>query len=191
MEKKKKFDISKFATGRVAVFIDAANILYSQQTMKWDLDYKKLSKYLRKHLNIVFVGFYHGSLRDSKGQREFFQILEDNEYTLRTKPVKYIKVDGGEILKGNLDIEIAFDILTTLDTFDTCILMSGDSDFEIILRYLKKKGKKVVVVSTKGHVSYEIIRASHKYIDLKRLKLELSREKNKQKNTPEHKSTRG
>jgi len=190
MIQKKAFDISKFAQGKVAVFIDAANILYSQQTMGWDLDYKKLSKYLRKSLDIVFMGFYHGSLRDSKGQREFFQILEDNEYTLRTKPVKYIKVQGGEILKGNLDIEIAFDILTSLDTFDTCILMSGDSDFEIVLKHLKKLGKRVVVVSTKGHVSYEIIKASHKYIDLRKLKLKLARG-TKQKNTPGHKSTRG
>ena len=69
--------------------------------------------------------------------------------------------------------------------------MSGDSDFEIVLKHLKKIGKRVVVVSTKGHVSYEIIRASHKYIDLKKLKLKLARGKDKQKNTPGHKSTRG
>jgi len=34
--------INQFVKGRVYVFIDAANILYSQQTLHWRVDYKKL-----------------------------------------------------------------------------------------------------------------------------------------------------
>ena len=34
--------IKQFVTGRVFVFIDAANILYSQQSLRWRVDYEKL-----------------------------------------------------------------------------------------------------------------------------------------------------
>ena len=37
--------ISKFVKGKVAVFIDAANILYSQQTLGWRVDYQRLKTY--------------------------------------------------------------------------------------------------------------------------------------------------
>lgn len=64
--------IGDYATGRVAVFIDAANILYSQQTMKWSIDYKKLIKYLQQEADIVCVRFYYGQITEMKGSRDFF-----------------------------------------------------------------------------------------------------------------------
>ena len=33
---------------RVSLFVDAANILYSQQSLGWKIDYKKLIKYFKK-----------------------------------------------------------------------------------------------------------------------------------------------
>ena len=162
--------IEKYIKGRTAVFIDAANMLYSQQTLKWQIDYKNLIRYLKIENDVVFVGFYYGTVRENKGQENFFQMLKDRGYTLRTKPVKYIKTKKGTVLKGNLDIELVFDILTLQNNFDSCILMSGDSDFEIVLKYLRSSKKKVVVISTKGHVSIELIRNCDKYVDLKKLK---------------------
>ena len=155
---------------RVAVFIDAANILYAQQTLGWRVDYKKLIKLFKDTFKITFVGFYYGKISENKGQERFFEMLKDQGYTLKTKPVKYIKTPKGTILKGNLDIELAFDILTLKNKFDTCILLSGDSDFEIILKYLRSIKKRVIVVSTKGHVSIELIKNCDKYVNLKKLK---------------------
>jgi len=39
--------LKKYTKGKVAVFIDAANILYSQQTLGWRIDYQKLRDYLQ------------------------------------------------------------------------------------------------------------------------------------------------
>jgi len=39
--------IKKFIKGRAAVFIDAENILYSQQTLGWRIDYQRLRDYLK------------------------------------------------------------------------------------------------------------------------------------------------
>jgi uncharacterized LabA/DUF88 family protein len=162
-------------TGKTAVFIDAANILYSQKTLGWQVDYKKLINCLKKDFKLIFVGFYYGEIKTNNGQQRFFQMLQDRGYTLRTKPVKYIKTQKGTILKGNLDIELAFDILRLKEKFSTCILFSGDSDFEAILKYLREKRKKVIVVSTKGRIAIELIRNCDKYINLKKLRHLLER----------------
>ena len=162
--------IEKYISGKVAVFIDAANMLYSQQTLKWQIDYKKLIHYLNESSDCSFIGFYYGTVNKNKGQERFFEMLKDRGYSLRTKPVKYIKTKKGTILKGNLDVEIVFDILSLTNTFDSCVLMSGDSDFEIVLKHLRSLKKKVIVISTKGHVSIELIRNCDKYLDLKKLK---------------------
>ena len=172
-----KIDLKKYIRGRVAVFVDAANILYSQKTLGWQVDYKKLARYFKENFNLVFLGFYYGTVKDNAGQDRFFAMLKDRGFTLRTKPVKYIKTPKGTVLKGNLDVELAFDMLTLMDKFDTCLLFSGDSDFEIVIKHLRKAGKKVLVFSTKGHISIELIRSSHKYIDLKKLKAVLERKK--------------
>ena len=169
--------LRKYLSGRVAIFIDAANILYSQRDLGWQVDYKKLAAYFREKFNLVFLGFYYGVIKENQGQQRFFDMLIDRGYTLRTKPVKYIKTEKGTILKGNLDIEIAFDILRLQRKFDTCVLISGDSDFEIILKYLRRRRKRVIVFSTKGHVSIELIRNCDKYFDLRKVRKILEREK--------------
>ncbi len=38
--------LAQFTKGRTAVFIDASNILYSQRTLGWRIDYRKLADYL-------------------------------------------------------------------------------------------------------------------------------------------------
>lgn len=166
--------LSPYLTGRIAIFIDTANILYSQKTLGWQLDYKKLIKVFQIH-TMVFAGFYYGTIRENAGQDRFFAMLTDRGYTVRTKPVKYIQTPKGTILKGNLDTEIVYDMLTREATFDTCLLFSGDSDFEVIVSHLRKHGKTVIILSTKGHVALELIRAANKYIDLKKLKALLER----------------
>ena len=60
--------------------------------------------------------------------------------------------------------------------FDTLVLFSGDSDFDYLLKKLKVKGKTLVVISTKYHISKELIESSDKYIDLKKLKELIKRE---------------
>ena len=46
--------------------------------------------------------------------------MSDHGYTLRTKPVKFIKLTSGEVIrKGNLDIELAIDLVVKKDEFET------------------------------------------------------------------------
>lgn len=166
--------IEKYIKGKTAVFIDAANIFYSQRTLNWKISFKKLAKYLKLSCNLFGIYFYYSKSDRSGNQESFFDILKDAGFILKIKPLKIIKTrDGKHLDKGNLDVEIAMDIMLNKDKFETIILMSGDSDFEAILRHLKELGKRIIVMSTRGHISKELIKSSHKYIDLRKLKKEL------------------
>lgn len=50
------------------------------------------------------------------------------------------------------------------------LLFSGDSDFDYFLKELKRHGKRVIVVSTKYHISRELIKRADHYIDLRKIR---------------------
>jgi uncharacterized LabA/DUF88 family protein len=79
------------------------------------------------------------------------------------------------VRKANFDVEIAVDALLLLADYSTLVLFSGDSDFAYLVQVLRSRGKHVVVISTKNHVSRELIAASHKYVDLRHIRSAISR----------------
>ena len=168
--------INKFIKGRVYVFIDAANIFYSQQTLGWRIDYRKLKKYFENECELEGLYFYTGKIGEHDKQMKFLQRMREYGYNVTSKEVKLIKVaqDTYE-RKGDLDAELIIDTLKNISNFDTCILMSGDSDFAPLLDELKRQGKWVIVMSSKGHISRELIERA-KYINLKKLKEQIAME---------------
>lgn len=156
---------------KAAVFIDAANVIYSQRTLKWQIDFKKLMDYFKNNYQLDNVYFYFAYVKDDKKQQGFFGKLKQWGYKIRTKEVKLIRQADGNILKkGNLDVELTIDAVEDLKFYSTAILMSGDSDFHALVRYLQNRDKKVVVISSKGHVSYELLKAANKYINFNTLR---------------------
>lgn len=156
---------------KAIVFIDAANVIYSQRTLKWQIDFKQLMDYFKNNYQLDKVYFYFAYLQDDKKQQGFFSKLRLWGYRIRTKEVKLIRQSDGTILKkGNLDVELTIDAVKDLRYYSTAILMSGDSDFHALVKYLQSKNKKVVVISSKGHVSFELLRAADKYINFNSLK---------------------
>ena len=162
-------DIYRKST-KAAVFIDAANVIYSQRTLKWQIDFKKLIKYFKSNYRLDNVYFYYAFLKDHEKQQGFFKKLRQWGYTIRTKEVKLIRQKDGTFLKkGNLDVELTIDAVKELKSYSTAILMSGDSDFHALISYLHNENKKVIVISSKGHVSFELLKAADKYINFNTL----------------------
>lgn len=156
---------------KAAVFIDAANVIYSQRTLKWQIDFKKLMGYFKTNYQLDNVYFYFAYLKDNKKQQGFFKKLRQWGYKIRTKEVKLIRQSDGTILKkGNLDVELTIDAVKDLKFYSTAILMSGDSDFHALVRYWQYSERKVVVISSKGHVSFELLKAADKYINFNSLR---------------------
>ena len=163
--------IKSLVRGKVYVFIDAENVFYAQRTFGWKISYQKLMKYFRKECGKETKCFiYKGVDEANTKQKKFLDMLDLNGYVVRTKVVKKIKKrDGGYKWKNNLDIELALEMVELKDNFDTAILMSGDSDFAIVLDKLKKAKKRVLVMSTRGHIARELLERA-KFIDLRKLK---------------------
>lgn len=164
--------IRRFHIGRAAVFIDAANILYSQQTLGWRVDYAKLKSYFERECDLRGIFFYTGLVGDNAKQQSFLGKLRSLGYHVHSKEVKRIRT-GHEsfLMKGNLDVELAIDAVLKMHTYDTLVLMSGDSDFAYLLDILKKNGKRVIVLSARDHIARELVERGM-YIDLHRLQSE-------------------
>src|SRR6185503_19871676 len=70
-------------------------------------------------------------------------------YTMVTKPTKeFIDSQGRRKIKGNMDIELAIDMMETADNADHIMLFSGDGDFRRLIEAVQRKGVRVTVVST-------------------------------------------
>ena len=164
--------------GKILVVIDAANLESSVKSLKWWIDYIKLRDLFdgEKLVEIRNYCVHHGT----ENQNKFFTFLKRNKFTLITKPLKIIKQENitrGDIRKANFDVEIAVDTMEMIDEFETLVLFSGDSDFDYLIKKLRNNNKKVIVISTKNHIAKELIESSDKYIDLKKLKPFIEREK--------------
>ena len=167
--------LHKFIKGKVYVFIDAANIFYAQRTLGWKISYEKLMRYFKKECGEDTKCFIYAAYDENKqSEQKFLDMLDINGYILRTKAIKRIKIAANrDKHKGNLDMELAFEMVELVDKYDTAILMSGDSDFSVPIDRIKKKGKWIIVMSTRGRISRELLERA-KYIDLRKLKKEIS-----------------
>jgi uncharacterized LabA/DUF88 family protein len=167
--------IRELELGRTAVFIDAANILYSQHTLGWRVDYRKLKAYFERETDLAAAYFYTGKVGADEKQAKFLAKIGRLGYVVRAKEVKRIRVGPRAFeWKGNLDAELIIDALKTADTYRTCVLMSGDSDFAPLLDELKSRGKRIIVMSSKHHVARELVERA-KYVNLQKLRAEISR----------------
>ena len=163
--------INKFIKSRVYVFIDAENVFYSQRTLKWRVSYEKVMKYFKEECGEdakLFV--YTGRNEANLSEVRFLDMLSAKGFIVRTRVVKKIKSKDGRLeWKNNLDMELAFEMDDTRDKYDTAVLISGDSDFSVVIDRIKKVGKRIIVMSTRGHISKELLERA-KYVDLKKLK---------------------
>lgn len=165
------FVIKQFVKGKIAVFIDAANILYSQKTLGWRVDYEKLKNYLNNECIINSIYYYTGKVGSLEKQVSFIEKLKSLDFVVVAKEVKFIRVDTNRSLpKANLDVELALDAYRLRGKYETLLLFSGDSDFAYLVELLRKENKKVIVLSTRGHIGRELIQAANKYVDLRKLR---------------------
>ncbi len=167
--------IEQFIRGRIGVLIDDSNLFHSQRTMGWKVDYRRLLEYLRSHSspNIV-VRIYTPIQPGDARQHNFTQKLERIGYSVVKKEIKIIQTAQGRLVKGNLDIELALDAYRHSDEYDNLVLFSGDSDFAYLLDILKEKGKTSIVISSRKHISRELIERS-KFVILNRLRKYIER----------------
>jgi uncharacterized LabA/DUF88 family protein len=158
---------------RVVIMIDGANLYASAKALTFDMDYRKLLEEFRQHGRLVRASYYTALVEDQDFSpiRPLVDWLDYNGYSLVTKPAKeYTDASGRRRFKGDMDVEIAVDILQAADYADHVFLFSGDGDFVPALEAVQRKGVRVSVVSTiKSHppmAADDLRRAADNFVDL-------------------------
>ena len=164
---------------RVYVFIDASNLWAVQKAKGQLFDLAKLKAYLKStHRASEIKVYYYDAYPDQKtreysveGKFKFYVYLEKAlKFVVRKKPLKQIRVDTnhGVVVeeKGNMDVEMAIDVVNQINKYDEAVLFSGDSDFLALVRFARNKGKKVYVYSSRNNISSELRTGADGYTDV-------------------------
>lgn len=78
--------------GKTLVIIDWANVYGWFEKLRWEIDPKKLYKYLKKYPQIKDTRFYFGVEKGNKKSERFQKEIEKIGYTLISKEVKWVPV---------------------------------------------------------------------------------------------------
>ena len=140
-----------YPTDRLALFIDGANLHAAAKNLGFDIDFKRLLEEFRKR-GLLIRAYYYTTLvedQDYSPIRPLVDWLDYNGFTLVTKPAReYTDRDGRKRYRGDMDIELAVDMLELAAKADHMVLFSGDSDFAHLVAAVQRKGVRVTVVST-------------------------------------------
>jgi uncharacterized LabA/DUF88 family protein len=143
--------MSFYPTDRLALFIDGPNVYSAAKSLGFDVDYRKLLDEFRKRGVVVRAFYYTPMVEDQEYSpiRPLVDWLDYNGYTMVTKPTKeFTDATGRRKIKGNMDIELAIDVLEMAEHLDHVILFSGDGDFRRLVEAVQRRGLRVSVVST-------------------------------------------
>ncbi len=159
---------------KISVFLDGANFFFMQKDLGWFADPKKILQFIEKEGQIIDAFYYVGKdVPPDARQDAFLNALPTMGYSLVTKQIKSIfdSKTGNVKRKANLDIEIVMDIFNTIEHYDKAVLISGDGDFERVLKLLKAKGKQFTVIATDNFIARELREvAGRHYINLSDIK---------------------
>ena len=167
---------------KIGLFIDGSNFFATSKALKFEIDFKNLHLYFQKKGRLIRAFYYTALLDDheTSPMRPLVDWLQYNGYTVISKTAKeFVGADGKSKIKGNMDIELAVDLVAMADHLDHIILFSGDGDFRKVVEAVQFKGVRVTVVSTvKSHppmIADELRRQCDCFIDLHDIKTEIER----------------
>ena len=172
-----------YQTERIGLFIDGANLYASTKSLGFDIDFKRLLTLFQGKGLLVRALYYTAVLEDTEfaSLRPLLDWLDYNGYTLVTKPAKeFVDDSGRRKVKGNMDVELAVDVMSLAATLDHIILVSGDGDFCALVAAVQNQSKRVSVVSTlvssPPMVADALRRQADQFIDLADIEGQICRE---------------
>ena len=140
-----------YSEERTALFIDGPNLYSTAKNLGFDIDYKLLKQEFASKARLIRAMYYTALLDDQEYSpiRPLVDWLDYNGYTMVTKPAKeFTDSMGRRKIKGNMDIEIAIDMLKMAGFLDHVVLFSGDGDFRSLVEAVQQRGVRVSVVSS-------------------------------------------
>lgn len=153
--------------GRIAIFIDGANLFYAALQLGIEINYTKLLRHLTAGDKLLRAFFYTGIDSSNEKQQNFLLWMRRNGFRVIAKELIQFP-DGTK--KANLDVEIVVDMLNLANCYDTAILVSGDGDLAYAVNALSYQGVRIEVVSLRSMTSDSLVNVADSYIDLSTIK---------------------
>ena len=171
-----------FPSERTALFIDGANLYSASRNLGFDVDYRSLLDFFRRKSNVLRA-YYYSALLDTEEYSPLKPLtdwLAYNGYTLVTKTAReFTDAQGRRRVKGNMDVELAVDMLELAPRIDHAILFSGDSDFRRLVEATQRQGVRVSVISSirtsPPMVGDELRRQADQFVELADIAPEFTR----------------
>ena len=171
-----------YQSERTALFIDGANLYQTARALGFDIDYRRLLELFANESRLIRAFYYTALVEDQEYSpiRPLVDWLDYNGYTMVTKPTKeFTDSSGRRKTKGNMDIELAIDMLEISSHLDHVVLFSGDGDFRRLIEAVQRKAVRTTIVSTirtsPPMIADELRRAADTFIDLETLRQDIER----------------
>jgi uncharacterized LabA/DUF88 family protein len=152
-----------YKSEKVALFIDGANLFATARALGFDIDYKRLQEFFSSECALIRSFYYTALVEDQEYSpiRPLVDWLDYNGYTMVTKPTKeFTDSTGRRKIKGNMDIELAIDVMEMAAYVEHIVLFSGDGELR----------------SQPSMIADELRRQADVFIDLEELRGHISRE---------------
>lgn len=153
---------------KVSVFIDVQNIQQVFEKQGAEIRYDRLKDYLTERYKkeggeIKFSAFIPYRLSD-ENRLKLIDAISLIGYRVLSKLAKD-RPDGS--VKANMDVEMVLEMITNSEYVDEIVLITGDSDFEPLIHFLSRRGKRILLIGPgRGPTAIEIIRASDEFENL-------------------------
>ena len=146
---------------KTAIFVDVQNIYYTtRDTFKSSFNYKIFWDCIESKNEIIIANAYAIDRNDEK-QQKFQHALRSIGFDVKLKP--YIaRADGST--KGDWDVGITIDILDSAQQVERIVLLSGDGDFELLVKkVIDQYGCKVDVYGVEQLTANSLINAASEF----------------------------
>ena len=171
------------ANERTALFIDGSNFYAAARALGMDIDYAKMRAFFGMDNKLLRAYYYTALPEDQEFSplRPLIDWLDYNGYAVVTKLTReFTDPDSGRRrVKGNMDMELALDMLKLAPHIDHAILFSGDGDFCRLLEDVQGMAVKVSVVSstktTPPMVADSLRRMADEFIEMESIRHHITR----------------
>jgi len=144
--------MSQALNEKTVLFIDGSNFYAAARSLGMDIDYARMRAHFAKDAHLIRAYYYTALPEDQEYSplRPLIDWLDYNGYSVVSKLTREFTdpETGKRRIKGNMDMEIALDMLRLAPQIEHAILFSGDGDFCRLLEDVQGMGVRVTVVST-------------------------------------------
>lgn len=152
---------------RVTFFIDGTNLYFGliKDLQRLDLDFQKLVQKLLNGRTLSRVYYYAVAPTEEQAtlETEIERYKRQMKFLEALRRIPYFEVvlgrlvlHNGSYIEKGVDVAIAVDMLDLQNTYETAVLISGDSDFCRAVQLVKRGGKHVENATTRTLSSREL-----------------------------------